>query len=243
MWFIYRLYAQPAAYVNRPAVKHAKGYVQYRQQKPRSSLCLARGTELPCEWIDHLLGRGLSGSILRDQLDRAGERIRPVVIRGEREVDELLDQLRILPVPGVEELQLTVRVVRLDALDPCGLAGPGMPDELIGNGDPGSSLAFSEHELEVREFGIGLRLPERVRFNAHDLVGEEAVELDELLDELRLGRVREIAPEDRPPVILHEHRNDRGKISHAERRVAEGERLRLFQVDRRRRYCVHEFEL
>jgi len=69
------------------------------------------------------------------------------------------------------------------------------------------------------------------------------MELDELIDEFRMGRVREIATEDRPPVILLEHRDDRGIISNAERRVAEGERFCALKVDRRRGYLVHEFEL
>ena len=60
-------------------------------------------------------------------------------MRGEREVDELLDQLGILAVPGVNELQLPARIDRLDALDTCELRS-GMPDELVENGRPPAPL-------------------------------------------------------------------------------------------------------
>ena len=94
--------------------------------------CLARGTHLPCARIDHLpLGRSPGRGVLRDQLDRAGERVRPVIMRVEREVHELLHKHRILDVPRVNELELPARIKRLQALDTRALGGPGMPDKLI----------------------------------------------------------------------------------------------------------------
>ena len=91
-----------------------------------------------------------SASVHRRAHQRTGERTRPVIMRGKREVDELLDQLGILLVPRLEELQLAVGEVRLQAFDACELRS-GMPDKLIGYGDTGGALAFTEHELKVRE--------------------------------------------------------------------------------------------
>ena len=63
-------------------------------------------------------------------------------MRGKREVEELIDQLRIILVPRVEELQLPVRVVRLDRLDACEF-GRGVPYKFVRDRETGEALTFA----------------------------------------------------------------------------------------------------
>jgi hypothetical protein len=127
--------------------------------RPRAKRALPSCNYLPRAWIEHLLGRGRRG-VLRDQRNGASERIRSVIMCSQREVDELLDQLRILLVPGLEELQLTAGIIRLQAFDAREF-GPGMPDEFVRDRDPGGALTRAQHELEVRELRIRPGLAER----------------------------------------------------------------------------------
>jgi hypothetical protein len=87
------------------------------------------------------------------QRDSTSERIRPVVMSCKRVMDQLLHELRIILVPGIEELKLTVGVVRLDRLD-AGELRRGVPDEFVRDSDPGSTLPFAQHELEAAGVGI-----------------------------------------------------------------------------------------
>ena len=147
-----------------------------------------------------------------------------------REVDELLDEFGVLLVPRVEKLQLPTREVRLDAFD-AGELGRVVPDELVGNGETGYGLAFMQHELEVGEFGVGLRLTERVRLDAHDLVVEEVMQLDDLINEPGVWQPREITVEDDPGAIVLEHGDDGRVIGDPERGVAECKGFCALKVD------------
>jgi hypothetical protein len=68
-------------------------------------------------------------------------------------VDQLLHEFRITLVPGIEESQLPVGVVRLDRLD-AGELRRGVPDEFVRDSDPGSALPFAQHELKAAGMGI-----------------------------------------------------------------------------------------
>jgi hypothetical protein len=59
-----------------------------------------------------------------------------------------------------------------------------VPDEFVRDSDPGSTLPFAQHELEAAGVGIWFSFVERVRLDANLFVIEEAVELDELVNEL-----------------------------------------------------------
>jgi len=73
--------------------------------------------------------------------------------------------------------------------------------------------------LEVREFGIGLCLAERIGLDAHDLVVEKAMQLDDLVDEFGMRQSREVTVEDGPQVIMLEHGDDSGVVGDTEARV------------------------
>jgi hypothetical protein len=50
-------------------------------------------------------------------IDGTGKCVGPVIVRCKQKVKQVLHELRIILVPGVEESQLAVRVIRLDRLD------------------------------------------------------------------------------------------------------------------------------
>jgi len=54
--------------------------------------------------------------IRKNQRDSARKRIRPVVMRCQWVMDQLLHELRIVLVPGIEESELPVRIIGLDRL-------------------------------------------------------------------------------------------------------------------------------
>ena len=97
--------------------------------------------------------------VIGDKSDRAGKRIRTVIMCGKREVHELLNELGIVLIPRVKELELPARVMRLDAFDASEL-GRIMPDEFVWDGEADLALALLKNEFKVRELGIGLRLTE-----------------------------------------------------------------------------------
>jgi len=53
----------------------------------------------------------------KDQRDGTSKRIGPVVMRCKRVMDQLLHELGIILVPGIEESKLPVRIMWLDRLD------------------------------------------------------------------------------------------------------------------------------
>jgi hypothetical protein len=79
--------------------------------RPRAKRALPSCNYLPRAWIQHLLGRGRRG-VLRDQRNGAGERIRPVVVRGKREVDQLLDQLMINSSQSLHPVELIKTTIK-----------------------------------------------------------------------------------------------------------------------------------
>jgi|GEM_PF-1155916 len=118
---------------------------------PRQKLSsLSISVRLACTRYKHLPSRFL---ICKYQRDRASERIRAVVMRCKRIMDQLLDELGIVLVSGIEKEQLAVGVVGLDRLYARELRR-GMPDEFVWHGDPGRLLPFTQHELEAAGVGI-----------------------------------------------------------------------------------------
>ena len=101
--------------------------------------------ELARTWYKHLPPCFL---ICQYQRDSTGKRIGPVVVRCKRKVNQLLHELRIITIPGIEKSELAVGVIRLNRLY-AGELWRGIPDELVGNGDPGSALPFAQYELEA----------------------------------------------------------------------------------------------
>jgi len=69
-------------------------------------------------------------------------------MRCKRIMDQLLHELGIITVPGIEEEQLPVGIVRLDGLY-AGELRCGVPDKFMGHGDLGRLLPFAQHELEA----------------------------------------------------------------------------------------------
>ena len=68
-------------------------------------------------------------------------------------MDQLLHELGIILVPGIEESQLAVGVVRFDRQD-TGELRRAVPDKFVGYGDFGRALPFTQHELKAAGPGV-----------------------------------------------------------------------------------------
>ena len=91
--------------------------------------------------------------ICKYQRDYTCERIGPVVMSCERIMDQLLHELGIVLVPGIEKEQLAVGIVRFDCLN-AGELRRAVPDEFVGDSDLSRPLPFAQHELEAAGLAI-----------------------------------------------------------------------------------------